>query len=135
MENDYNKQDREAVFSKRIRAGKRTYFFDVRTTRANDYYLTITESTKRFGEERFVKHKIFLYKEDFRKFMDGLNESVDYIKEKLPDYDFDNPPQRGDFNNHDNNHDDHSNLNGGNNGGGDSFGSNTENPENPDTTL
>jgi hypothetical protein len=101
MENDYNKQDREAVFSKRIRAGKRTYFFDVRTTRANDYYLTITESTKRFGEERFVKHKIFLYKEDFRKFMDGLNESVGYIKEKLPDYDFDNPPQRGDFNNHD----------------------------------
>ena len=61
MENDYNKQDREAVFSKRVRAGKRTYFFDVRTTRANDFYLTITESTKRPGEERFVKHKIFLY--------------------------------------------------------------------------
>jgi hypothetical protein len=94
MENDYNKQDREAVFSKRVRAGKRTYFFDVRTTRANDYYLTITESTKRPGEERFVKHKIFLYKEDFKKFMDGLNESTGYIREQLPDYDFDNPPQR-----------------------------------------
>ncbi len=94
MENEFNKQDREAVFSKRVRAGKRTYFFDVRTTRANDYYLTITESTKRPGEERFVKHKIFLYKEDFKKFMDGINESTDYIKEQLPDYDFDNPPQR-----------------------------------------
>ena len=94
MENDYNKQDREAVFSKRVRAGKRTYFFDVRTTRANDFYLTITESTKRPGEERFVKHKIFLYKEDFKKFMDGLNESTGYIKEQLPDYDFDNPPIR-----------------------------------------
>lgn len=94
MENDYNKQDREAVFSKRVRAGKRTYFFDVRTTRANDFYLTITESTKRPGEERFVKHKIFLYKEDFKKFMDGLNESTGYIREQLPEYDFDNPPQR-----------------------------------------
>lgn len=94
MENEFNKQDREAVFSKRVRAGKRTYFFDVRTTRANDYYLTITESTKRPGEERFVKHKIFLYKEDFKKFMDGLNESTGYIKEQLPEYDFDNPPIR-----------------------------------------
>ncbi len=94
MENEFNKQDREAVFSKRVRAGKRTYFFDVRTTRANDYYLTITESTKRPGEERFVKHKIFLYKEDFKKFMDGINESTAYIKEQLPEYDFDNPPQR-----------------------------------------
>ena len=84
MENDYNKQDREAVFSKRVRAGKRTYFFDVRTTRANDFYLTITESTKRPGEERFVKHKIFFYKEDFKKFMDGLNESTGYIREQLP---------------------------------------------------
>jgi len=94
MENDYNKQDREAVFSKRVRAGKRTYFFDVRTTRANDFYLTITESTKRPGEERFVKHKIFLYKEDFKKFMDGLNDSTSYIKEQLPHYAFDNPPHR-----------------------------------------
>ncbi len=94
MENEFNKQDREAVFSKRVRAGKRTYFFDVRTTRANDYYLTITESTKRPGEERFVKHKIFLYKEDFKKFMDGLNESTGYIREQLPEYDFDNPPVR-----------------------------------------
>jgi len=104
MENEYNKQDREAVFSKRVRAGKRTYFFDVRTTRANDYYLTITESTKRPGEERFVKHKIFLYKEDFKKFMDGLNESTAYIKEQLPDYDFDNPPQR-EYSEHGNNND------------------------------
>lgn len=118
MENDYNKQDRDAVFSKRIRAGKRTYFFDVRTTRANDYYLTITESTKRFGEERFVKHKIFLYKEDFRKFLDGLNESVGYIKEQLPDYDFDNPPQRGDFNSGDDNNNFH-HTDDGNGGGGD----------------
>ena len=75
------------VFSKRVRAGKRTYFFDVKTTRANDHYLTITESKRRpnKGGDGFVyeKHKIFLYKEDFKKFMDALNESVEFISEEL----------------------------------------------------
>ena len=74
--------DQEEIFSKKVRAGKRTYFFDVRATRANDYYLTITESKKIFnddGSHYFKKHKIFLYKEDFEKFKDALNESIDYI--------------------------------------------------------
>jgi len=81
----------ESIYSKRIRAGKRrTYFFDVRATRGNDYYLTITESRKRFTGEGYDRHKIFLYKEDFNKFIKGLNEAVDYVKTDLmPDFDFD----------------------------------------------
>ena len=81
----------ESIYSKRIRAGKRrTYFFDVRSTRGNDYYLTITESRKRFTGEGYDRHKIFLYKEDFNKFIKGLNEAVDYVKTDLmPDFDFD----------------------------------------------
>ena len=71
----------ESVYSKRIRAGKRrTYFFDVRATRGNDYYLTITESRKRFNDDGYDRHKIFLYKEDFEKFSEGLKDTVDYIK-------------------------------------------------------
>ena len=79
------------MYSKRIRAGKRrTYFFDVRATRANDYYLTITESRKRFNEDGYDRHKIFLYKEDFNKFVKGLNEAVEFVKTDLmPDFDFD----------------------------------------------
>lgn len=79
--------EREEIFSKAIRAGKRTYFFDVKATRRNDYYLTITESKKRFNKDgRFYyeKHKIFLYKEDFEKFMEGLEDSIDFIKENQP---------------------------------------------------
>jgi hypothetical protein len=81
----------ESVYSKRIRAGKRrTYFFDVRATRSNDYYLTITESRKKFNEEGYDRHKIFLYKEDFNKFIKALTEAVDYVKTDLmPDFDFD----------------------------------------------
>src|SRR5271155_824664 len=81
----------ESVFSKRIRAGKRrTYFFDVRATRSNDYYLTITESRKKFNEDGYDRHKIFLYKEDFNKFLKALTEAVDYVKtELMPDFDFD----------------------------------------------
>ena len=81
----------ESVFSKRIKAGKRrTYFFDVRETRSNDYYLTITESRKRFDSDGYERHKIFIYKEDFNKFIKGLNEAVDYVKtELMPDFDFD----------------------------------------------
>lgn len=75
------------VYSKPVRAGKRTYFFDVKATKGNDYYLTITESKRRQERDgRFVydKHKIFLYKEDFQKFSDGLQEVVNYIKERCP---------------------------------------------------
>jgi hypothetical protein len=81
----------ESVYSKRIRAGKRrTYFFDVRTTRGNDYYLTITESRKRFNDDGYDRHKIFLYKEDFNKFIKALTEAVDHVKTDLmPDFDFD----------------------------------------------
>jgi len=88
-ENNDNKM--ESIYSKRIRAGKRrTYFFDVRTTRGNDYYLTITESRKRFNDNGYDRHKIFLYKEDFNKFIKALGEAVDYVKtELMPDFDFD----------------------------------------------
>jgi len=86
-----NDKRMESVYSKRIRAGKRrTYFFDVRATRSNDYYLTITESRKKFEGEGYDRHKIFLYKEDFNKFIKALTEAVDYVKTDLmPDFDFD----------------------------------------------
>lgn len=77
---DFDNKEREEVFSKKVRAGKRTYFFDVKATRSNDYYVTITESKKRFEDGVFIKHKIFLYKEDFEKFAEGLEEVVGYIK-------------------------------------------------------
>jgi hypothetical protein len=73
---------KEEIFTKVVRAGKRTYFFDVKATRKDDYYLTITESKKRLGKEGKVfyeKHKIFLYKEDFEKFSEGLKDAVTYI--------------------------------------------------------
>lgn len=79
--------ERDEIFSRAIRAGKRTYFFDVKATRRNDYYLTITESKKRFNKDgRFYyeKHKIFLYKEDFDKFIEGLEDVVGFIKENQP---------------------------------------------------
>lgn len=76
------KNIKEEIFTKVVRAGKRTYFFDVKATRKDDYYLTITESKKRLGKEGKVfyeKHKIFLYKEDFEKFSEGLKDAVTYI--------------------------------------------------------
>jgi len=86
MNGDLNGNDekaiKEEIFTKVVRAGKRTYFFDVKATRKDDYYLTITESKKRLGKEGKVfyeKHKIFLYKEDFEKFADGLKDAVNYI--------------------------------------------------------
>jgi Asp-tRNA(Asn)/Glu-tRNA(Gln) amidotransferase C subunit len=75
--------DHREIYSKAVRAGKRTYFFDVKATKKNDYFLTITESKKRFhkdGRFFFEKHKIFLYKEDFEKFADGFTEVIEYIK-------------------------------------------------------
>lgn len=91
MAYENNEKRMESVYSKRIRAGKRrTYFFDVRATRGNDYYLTITESRKKFNENGYDRHKIFLYKEDFNKFLKALTEAVDYVKTDLmPDFDFD----------------------------------------------
>ncbi len=78
---------RDDIYSKAIKAGRRTYFFDVKATKQNDYYLTITESKRRMtrdGRYYYEKHKIFLYKEDFEKFIDGLNEMVDFIKTSNP---------------------------------------------------
>lgn len=85
------REDRDRIYSKRVRAGKRTYFFDVRTTRAKDYYLTITESRRfqRDGDFVYEKSKMFIYKEDFEKFVDALQGTVDHIKQELiPDFDF-----------------------------------------------
>ena len=91
MAYENNDKKIETIYSKRIRAGKRrTYLFDVRATRGNDYYLTITESRKRFDDNGYDRHKIFLYKEDFNKFVKALSEAVDYVKTDLmPDFDFD----------------------------------------------
>ncbi len=87
---EFNKNDKQEIYSKKIRAGKRTYFFDVKATKGKDYFITITESKKRFEDGNFVKHKIFLYKEDFNKFVEALNETVNHIKTDLmPDYNFD----------------------------------------------
>jgi Protein of unknown function (DUF3276). len=79
------------AFSKKIKAGKRrTYFFDVRETRGNDYFITITESKKRFNDDGYDRHKMFLYKEDFNKFLTALTETIDFVKTDLmPDFDFD----------------------------------------------
>lgn len=93
QENFDNSNERpiESVYSTRIRAGKRrTYFFDVRATRSNDYFLTITESRKRFDNNGYDRHKIFIYKEDFNKFIKAVNEAMDFVKtELMPDFDFD----------------------------------------------
>lgn len=81
--------DNEEIYSKRIKAGKRTYFLDVKATRGNDYYLTITESKRKQGNQ-YIRHKIFLYKEDFNKFQEGLEEVINHVKtELMPDYDYD----------------------------------------------
>ncbi len=96
MDNESNQRRFESVFSRKVRAGKRrTYFFDVRKTKGEDYYLTLTESTKRFNSDGYERHKIFLYKEDFNRFMDNLQETVNYVKtELMPDYDYDEYTRR-----------------------------------------
>ena len=90
---DYEKKGNfrpESVFSRKIKAGKRrTYFFDVKATKSNDYFLTITESKKR-PDDSYERFKVFLYKEDFNKFIETLTETIDHIKKELmPDFDFD----------------------------------------------
>lgn len=92
MEENKN-NGRDEIFSEKVKAGKRTYFFDVKSTRSNDYYLTITESKKRYNKDdegfTYEKHKIFLYKEDFNKFMEALNNTVNHVKNELmPGVDF-----------------------------------------------
>jgi hypothetical protein len=84
---EQNGNGRNEIYSKKVRAGKRTYFFDVKSTRSNDYYLTITESKRKQKDEGFFyeKHKIFLYKEDFHKFRDALSAAVEHITEDLLD--------------------------------------------------
>ena len=91
MEDSRPKQNREEVFSKRVKAGKRTYFIDVKpTNKGEDFFITITESKRRFDGYGYDKHKIFLYKEDFNKFTSGLAEVIDHVKtELMPGYDFD----------------------------------------------
>jgi hypothetical protein len=87
-------KEQEEITSKAVRAGKRTYFFDVKATKGGDYYMTITESKKRFnkeGQSFYEKHKIFLYKEDFDKYLDGLKEMIDFIKANNPVTN--NPPE------------------------------------------
>lgn len=82
MSYDY-KENKDEIYSKIVKAGKRTYFFDVKSTKGNDLYITITESKKTTenGKESFQKHKIFLYKEDFEKFKDGFDDVLDKIED------------------------------------------------------
>lgn len=86
----------DQILSKAVKAGRRTYFFDVRATRGNDYFLTITESRKKIdsdGNIGFERHKIFLYKEDFAKFSCGLSEAIEFIKRNKPEF-FERPAPR-----------------------------------------
>ncbi|HHG85020.1 MAG TPA: DUF3276 family protein [Bacteroidetes bacterium] len=86
---DNHNNSRSEVYSTKIRAGKRTYFFDVKETRSSDFYITITESKRRFNGDGYDKHKIFLYKEDFNKFLNCLTDTIDHVKtELLPDYNY-----------------------------------------------
>ena len=82
---------KDGIYSQRLRAGKRrTYFFDVRTTKSDDFYITITESKKRFDDDGYDRHKIFIYKEDFNKFLAALENTVNHVKDELlPEYNFD----------------------------------------------
>ena len=79
----------EQICTKAVRAGKRTYFFDVKSTRNDDYYITLTESRKKAhddGSTSFSRHQIYLYKEDFEKFLEGINEAMEQVKQRKPDY-------------------------------------------------
>lgn len=89
MDKDFDK-GQESVYSNKVRAGRRrTYFFDVRQTKGEDYYITLTESTRRFNGDGYSRHKIFLYKEDFNRFVDGLQDAIGHVKNELmPDYDY-----------------------------------------------
>ena len=96
MENEGSQRRFESVYSTKVRAGKRrTYFFDVRQTKGEDYYITLTESTKKFNNDGYERHKIFLYKEDFNRFIGSLEEVINHVKtELMPDYDYDEYTKR-----------------------------------------
>lgn len=96
MDNERKSRRFESVYSNKVRAGKRrTYFFDVRKTKGEDYYLTLTESTRKFNGEGYERHKIFLYKEDFNRFLASLEDAIDHVKtELMPDYDYDEYTRR-----------------------------------------
>lgn len=96
MDNERNQRRFESVYSKKVRAGKRrTYFFDVRRTKGDDFYLTLTESTRKFNGDGYERHKIFLYKEDFNRFLASLEDAIDHVKtELMPEYDYDEYTRR-----------------------------------------
>jgi len=107
----------ESVYSQKVKAGKRrTYFFDVRRTKGNDYYITITESARRFEDSNYVRQKLFLYKEDFNRFAACLEDVVNHVKtELMPDYDYDEYARRyerdnEEYNNNNNNTTTHDNV-------------------------
>lgn len=90
MKNTEDNQNREELFSKAVRAGKRTYFFDVKETKSGDQYITITESKRRFENDQgkfvYEKHKLFLFQEDFEKFLDGFSRAVGFVNgEEIPE--------------------------------------------------
>ena len=91
MDNGSNQRRIDSEYSLKMRAGKRrTYFFDVRRTKGDDFYITLTESTKKFNGDGYERHKIFLYKEDFNRFLSHLEKTIDHVKENLmPEYDYD----------------------------------------------
>lgn len=95
MENGGN-HNLESVYTSKVRAGKRrTYFFDVRRTKGEDYYITLTESTRKFNGDGYERHKIFLYKEDFNRFQNGLGDAINHVKtELMPDYDYEEYERR-----------------------------------------
>ena len=96
MDNERTQRRFESVYSRKVRAGKRrTYFFDVRRTKGDDFYLTLTESTKKFNGDGYERHKLFLYKEDFNRFLANLEDVINHVKtELMPDYDYDEYTRR-----------------------------------------
>ena len=111
FDNQDNRQQQEIVYSQKVKAGKRrTYFFDVRRTRGDDFFITITESTRRMDDDVFIRHKIFLYKEDFNRFMQAFAETVEFVKtELMPDYDYDEFTRRYEEYDEENNNNNNSN--------------------------
>lgn len=89
MENE-DRSKFESVYTAKVKAGKRrTYFFDVRRTKGEDFYITLTESTKKFNSDGYERHKIFLYKEDFNRFLSELQDTINHVKtELMPDFDY-----------------------------------------------
>lgn len=113
FDNQDNRQQQEIVYSQKVKAGKRrTYFFDVRRTRGDDFFITITESTRRMDDDVFIRHKIFLYKEDFNRFMQAFGETVEFVKtELMPDYDYDEFTRRYEEYDEENSNNNNSNKN------------------------